>query len=703
MKTQKNTSLDIFLYCDGAEFDGSTLSKKSLGGSETAGLQMAKALSDLGNNVTVFAECDGPNTSPGVYDGVRYVGLETYSHMSLRVPHDVNIISRRHQLLNSPKNSKINILWNQDHAWFDQKKELLDSIWSADSIFALTEFHKNQQASVWGLPDDFFWVAGNGVDLDLIADSIESASPRDPNKLIYASRPERGLDVLLTRIWPQLIQSRPELKLYITTYDFFPPQIVNLINQLKAHSIQFGESVVWLPPLTKKELYEQFASSSLYLYPTGHKEGYCILAAEAMACGLPIIANGIGALPDVMDSGAGVLLAGYESNHNPEFCNQFALHTLRLLDNKDEWQKASKAGKARAKSLGWKDNAKRWDRKFREMIKNHQRESLTVILTTKDNEEHIQGCLDSVKGVADEIVVADLGSTDSTLDLLKEYGCKIIKPGLDNSLLGNEHSRNECLKESSGKWILWLNPEDRLLNGVNIEKYLRHNPYKGYSIRHKYSKPNDLLDSFIDDPPMLFRNDDSVRFKGMVFERPEGLDSSEIGVIQDITILNTDTDIDIHNYYMGTFPLLERDRIKYPDRHIGMVYYMRDLMSICHRNNEPYSGSPVLSKREVSAVELCMNVISLFEDNFIGINTKMANCALIQYTDANNVLGGGISVLWNFGFSKGVQIRQDGNAKKARFSNAKIFQKHINPIISKETENITGEWTLPWVLTEKTY
>jgi glycosyltransferase involved in cell wall biosynthesis len=694
MKTQKNTSLDIFLYCDGAEFDGSTLGKKSLGGSETAGLQIAKELSDLGNNVTVFAECTGSNTSPGIYDGVRYVNHEKYSHMSLRVPHDVNIVSRRHQLLNSPKNSKINILWNQDHAWFDQKKDLLNSIWNADSIFTLTEFHKNQQSGVWGLPDDFFWIAGNGIDLDLISRSTESITQRDPNKLIYASRPERGLDVLLTQIWPQLLKSRPQLKLYITTYDFFPPQIVNLLNQLKSYSNQFGDSVVWLPPLTKKELYEQFASSSLYLYPTAHKEGYCILAAEAMACGLPIVANGIGALTDVVDSDAGVLLSGFNTNNNPEFCNQFVLHTLELLNNKAKWERMSCAGKSHAKSLGWKDNAKRWDSKFRKMIQERffgkkqsvQRESLSVILTTKNDEDYIQGCLDSVKEIADEIIVADLGSTDSTLDLLKEYKCKVLKNDFDISLLGYEQPRNECLKKADGEWILWLNPKDKLINGNNLEKYLRHNPWDGYSIKHKFVQDNHLLDSFFDSPPMLFRNNGKIKFKGMVLERPEELNKDKIGSILDVSILNTDTNANGSYYYANIFPLLERDRIKYPGRQIGMVTYMSDLMFIATSNINKGISKDI--------AECCKRVVDLFESNFVGSSGVIADAALSAYSNANNILGTGIDVVWNLGFSKKTEA-SNGDTKRARFSSVDVFQDHINPIIVKQSKNVTGEWTLP--------
>jgi hypothetical protein len=112
--------LKIFLYCDGAEFDGSTLQKKSLGGCETAGIQAGKALADLGNEVTVFSECGGPNTSPGMYNGVKYVEHKDFVAVATHVKHDVTIISRRHALLNNQFQSKITILWQEELAFVNQ-------------------------------------------------------------------------------------------------------------------------------------------------------------------------------------------------------------------------------------------------------------------------------------------------------------------------------------------------------------------------------------------------------------------------------------------------------------------------------------------------------------------------------------------------------------------------------------------------------
>ena len=55
-------------------------------------------------------------------------------------------------------------------------------------------------------------------------------------------------------------------------------------------------------------------------------------------------------------------------------------------------------------------------------------EKLTVLITCKDEEAHIEECIRAIQPVADEILVADSGSTDNTLDIIRGIGgCRIIE------------------------------------------------------------------------------------------------------------------------------------------------------------------------------------------------------------------------------------------------------------------------------------
>ncbi len=54
-------------------------------------------------------------------------------------------------------------------------------------------------------------------------------------------------------------------------------------------------------------------------------------------------------------------------------------------------------------------------------------EKITATIITLNEEANIERCLNSLSGVADEIVVVDSGSTDATIEICRRYGCHISK------------------------------------------------------------------------------------------------------------------------------------------------------------------------------------------------------------------------------------------------------------------------------------
>ncbi len=57
----------------GLSYDGSTLEKRGLGGSESATIRISRELVKLGINVTVYNDCESDDCNPGIYDGVNYL------------------------------------------------------------------------------------------------------------------------------------------------------------------------------------------------------------------------------------------------------------------------------------------------------------------------------------------------------------------------------------------------------------------------------------------------------------------------------------------------------------------------------------------------------------------------------------------------------------------------------------------------------
>lgn len=110
--------------------------------------------------------------------------------------------------------------------------------------------------------------------------------------------------------------------------------------------------------------------------------------------------------------------------------------------------------------------------------------SLTVITITRDEENNIAECLDSVRW-ADQIVVVDSGSKDKTVDLAKRYTADVY--GIEWE--GYGHARNFGLDRASGKWILWLDADERVTPELaeEIKRVVGRDEagYSGYSVARR--------------------------------------------------------------------------------------------------------------------------------------------------------------------------------------------------------------------------
>lgn len=87
----------------------------------------------------------------------------------------------------------------------------------------------------------------------------------------------------------------------------------------------------------------------------------------------------------------------------------------------------------------------------------HARLSLCMIV--KNEEKNLPGCLESVRGLADETIIVDTGSQDGTRDIITRFGAKLVEsPWRDDF----SFARNASLDHATGDWILWLDADDRL-------------------------------------------------------------------------------------------------------------------------------------------------------------------------------------------------------------------------------------------------
>ncbi len=82
---------------------------------------------------------------------------------------------------------------------------------------------------------------------------------------------------------------------------------------------------------------------------------------------------------------------------------------------------------------------------------------LSVAIITKNEESNIIRCLESVRW-ADEIVVADSGSTDSTVDVCRRFDCRIV----ETDWLGFGPTKQLAADSTSHEWVLSLDADEEV-------------------------------------------------------------------------------------------------------------------------------------------------------------------------------------------------------------------------------------------------
>ena len=106
---------------------------------------------------------------------------------------------------------------------------------------------------------------------------------------------------------------------------------------------------------------------------------------------------------------------------------------------------------------------------------------LTAVVLTKNESVNLPDCLNSLR-FADEILVIDDYSSDTTAEIAKNLGAKVIFHHLDNDY---SQSRNFALSQSQSDWVLFVDADERVSPDLarEITAAIKTNHRKGYFIR----------------------------------------------------------------------------------------------------------------------------------------------------------------------------------------------------------------------------
>jgi glycosyltransferase involved in cell wall biosynthesis/2-polyprenyl-3-methyl-5-hydroxy-6-metoxy-1,4-benzoquinol methylase len=229
-----------------------------------------------------------------------------------------------------------------------------------------------------------------------------------------------------------------------------------------------------------------------------------------------------------------------------------------------------------------------YERKTRQQ---NPRDKVSACLITRSNCGTIHKTLQSIAGFVDEFIIAvDANTLAGNLEDSLTYKSAAQFPNVtifaNNSPLeiGFEEARNATISKAKHDWILWIDDDEIWTWADKVKPYLKDNHFKAYAIPQHHFGAEPVGVSKTDLPCRLFRNFRGIRFYGVVHEHPEnGLNkgTGETYIFNDQTAsimhVGYENEAVRRARFQRNWPLMIKDKQKYPERFLGRALTIRDL------------------------------------------------------------------------------------------------------------------------------
>jgi D-inositol-3-phosphate glycosyltransferase len=212
---------------------------------------------------------------------------------------------------------------------------------AANQLVANTESEAQDLIHLYGADTNNVSVVNPGVDLDLFSpgDQLiarkELGIPQDAIVFTFVGRvqPLKAPDVLI-KAAHQFINDHPNLKNRVRVVICGglsgsglnrPESLVSLVKEL-----DLLENVIFLAPSSREKLTSVYRASTLVAVPS-YSESFGLVAIEAQACGVPVIATNVGGLKTtVADNKSGLLVNGHDPRTWAQVLAQLSLDDAEL-------------------------------------------------------------------------------------------------------------------------------------------------------------------------------------------------------------------------------------------------------------------------------------------------------------------------------------------------------------------------------------
>lgn len=423
--------------------------------------------------------------------------------------------------------------------------------------------------------------------------------------------------------------------------------------------------------LTEDELPGLYTACHCLVHPY-RGEGFGLPILEAMACGLAVVVPGYGPALELCDPESAYVVPACEVRlAEPRIGDlqtvdlpwlaevdrmALAMTMRRVVQDPSDAAERGRRASARARTqFTWAAAARTAGRRLRALADTPIRRSaataepapprrLSVCMIVRDEAARLPACLESLRGVADQLVVVDTGSIDRTIEVARAHGAQVFEaPWTDDWAA----ARNVSLAHATGDWILVIDADQALepTSRSELRRLIQHDAPVGFLVRQlNYtdgSGPGAVVEHLT---VRLFPNHPAIRYTGRIHEQVTLLDPS-------LTLGSIPCGVILHHQGYGSpearrrkaerdLPILERLAAECPTDafhayNLGVTYHLlarledaesalRRAVAIGGRRAEPPGGEPpylvtarvalalglMLQHREAEAATWCREAVA---------------------------------------------------------------------------------------------
>jgi tetratricopeptide (TPR) repeat protein len=137
---------------------------------------------------------------------------------------------------------------------------------------------------------------------------------------------------------------------------------------------------------------------------------------------------------------------------------------------------------------------------------------LSATLIVRDEAAVLPRCLTSLRGLADETIVVDTGSSDDTARIAVEFGARVVHHEWHHDF---SEARNLALSHARGQWILYIDADEcaGAVDGPTLAQSLANARAIAATVQFRVKSGFTRYRE-----PRLFRNDPRIRFRNVIHE-----------------------------------------------------------------------------------------------------------------------------------------------------------------------------------------